>query len=195
MSAEQFQQRLNKWKTGVPVVLKSVAQRGAMVYYGNISAQMGEGYKVEAPSHRPKQSVLAISSGRLLQSFGQTPSQYPKSDRIFDVDLSGDKVDVKIGSNVPYASIQNRGGSINPTPKMARFFLTMWLKTGGGSVKGKLTGDPFWFAMWIHAKQGKPFNIPAKNFKEGADRDAAQQIPQASYEIIKAELQKLIDGE
>lgn len=161
-----------KFRAGIPQLLKTVGQRGMDLVGASVSMEMDAGYPVEAPSHRAKQAQLAVSGGRLLQSFmtgaAAKSGRVKAGDRIREFKVDESKVKVKVASGVPYAAIHDTGGSISPTPKMRKFFMAMWLKTGGKTENGRVLGDPFWFAMFVHASKGKAIVIPRRAYREQA---------------------------
>ncbi len=191
--AQPLHDWLARFTEKLPDLLKTLAQRGAMVYGGEMTGKFDTGHQVSPPSHRPRQAQLAISSGRLAQSFLQTPSK-SAGDRFLNIRTEGARVSVEFGSNVPYANIQNTGGAIAATPKMAGFFMAMFIETGGGSARGKTLGDPFWLAMFIHAKEGHPITIRATGYAAAAERAAKKSLPEIFRTTTEEVLRGVIDG-
>lgn len=175
-----------KMRAGIPSLLKGIAQRGMDLYGGAVSAEFDTGGRVIAPDHRPKQTRLAGNSNRLVQSFlnnavSKSGSSEP-GDRVREEKFTDTTVKVRYGSNVPYANIHDKGGAVIPNEKMARFFLRMWLQAGGKSKDGQILGDPFWFAMFIHAKRNHPFIFHAVGYSDRAQ----QTVDEGWHETMEA---------
>jgi len=106
-------------------------------------------------------------TGRLLDSImGGAGS-------IREIKFSGDRATFTIGSKVPYAALQEKGGVRIVTEKMKRFF---WHKY----FEAKIVGSPL-LNMWSALRFKNIIRYPARPYLEPAVRDVAIEIP----EILK----------
>jgi hypothetical protein len=125
-------------------------------YFGDlVTANIVQTSGVVAPDHRPGIAGVVQSSGALANSWslntgsGNNGLQYVAT-------ISDGKLTITLGSNLPYAAIQQYGGAITPTEKMRRFMLAMVIQTQGK--------DDFWVRMLGHVTHGLPIIIKPTNY-------------------------------
>lgn len=120
---------------------------------------------------------LRTNSGRLLDSLN-----VGSSENIFEVEIKNDKIVYEYGTKVPYALIQEEGGTIQPTEKMVKFF---WAKYYS-------TKETYYRNLALRAKAGKSFRIKSRPFlNPGIAKFEEESLPKLIDEFVKEVLNKL----
>ncbi|KKM75715.1 hypothetical protein LCGC14_1387470 [marine sediment metagenome] len=123
----------------------------------------------------PVVSILSRRSGRL--SFSIAGSEFKgKKESIRKVTATSGKIEGQIGSKVPYAQIQEKGGTTHPkvTAKSRGFFWHKFYETG----------DDKWKGMALTSKTQFDINIPARPYLRPAAKDAMPEIHRIFDEFI-----------
>jgi len=187
----EFLQALYKFESAVPEILKGIVQEGSRQLYGLITGEFLDGSTGEPPSHGAfpaNPSHLAIGGGALAKSF-----QVGNSENVFKIESTPSKVTGEYGSMIEYAAINEYGGLIPTTEKSKKFFMAMWLTSGGGSVEGKLVGDMMWFSLYVKAARhqsivvkARPYFIPAIDLFEEHFAEYVESTKDAALESVFA---------
>lgn len=120
-----------------------------------------------------KTNKLANSNGSLLNRTGTLR-------RSLNVSTSGNRI--TFTSNVPYAAIQNTGGTLIITAKMQRFFWAKFLQLGGN--KGGVVAQQFKFLAL--KKVGSQLIIPKRQFI--GDHP---EVHESVEHVVNAEMKRL----
>ena len=146
----------------LPGWLKSFGQEAGVALQGYIGAEMGQAatsgsWKSGAsgnafPSKETTWSnsrQLRVKSGRLLRSFKEgDPYSLTK------IQASGNKLDVTVGSGLPYASIHEDGGFIKSKGRMPRWFWAKFYESR----------NPFYRVMALSVMKRGGVNIRARAY-------------------------------
>ena len=127
---------------------------------------------------------VSSQSGKLLDSV------MGGANSIREIEISSDKARFTIGSKLPYAALQEKGGVRIVTQKMRRFF---WAKY----FEAREIGSPM-INMWSALRFKNIIKYPARPYLEPAVRDVAIQIPEIfkrhTMEYLKATIKETITG-
>lgn len=155
--------------------------REVTVEFGKIVAkQIQPGSVIKPPDHRWGVEGKLYNSTKALSDSWQIMME--SQNTIFHITVSGTVARIVIGSELPYAVIQNRGGQIQPTPRMVSFFWAMYYQSK----------DEFWKGMALHGKAGKPITIKPTNYLTDAERVFAEDVDKISSEIIEKHIQEIL---
>lgn len=134
----------------------------------------GSGYPIEGR--------VTDRTGRLLTSLlgGQ--------EGIREVTFSGDSAVLEIGSKVPYAALQELGGTRAVTPNMRRFF---WAKY----FEARIIGDPL-ITMWSALRFANVITYPARPFLRPAidEVDIPAILDKYVIKYLKFTIEEAITG-
>lgn len=127
---------------------------------------------------------VADRSGKLLDSI------MGGANSIREIEISSDKARFTIGSNLPYAALQEKGGVRVVTQKMKRFF---WAKY----FEARTIGSPL-INMWSALRFKNIIKYPPRPYLEPAVRDVAIEIPEIfkkyTMEYLKITITESITG-
>lgn len=177
---EQFRAYINDMQKRLNAALPDIGTKAIGAFGDLLATSVIQQSAILPPDHRPGiAGALQVSSGALVRSLslnagadngaaaGNTAMQ-------FTMNASGGKLSITLGSNLPYAAIQQYGGAITPTEKMRRFMLAMVIQTQGK--------DDFWVKMLGHVTHGAPIIIKPTNYLDAPMQKFSETVP----EIVQA---------
>jgi phage gpG-like protein len=112
----------------------------------------------------PSPSQVTDRTGGLLDSI------MGGANSIREIEISSDSAKFTIGSNKPYAALQEKGGVRIVTEKMRKFFWAKYLESNiiGDTIKG---------GMWSALRFKNSIVFPARPYLEPAVKDVVVDIP------------------
>lgn len=145
---------------------------------GRLAASLVGAYRFTESKLPP--TVTQYLGGDL--SFGLAGSGKGKKESIRIAKMTGSRIEGIIGSKVPYAEIQEKGGTTHPkvTPKSRKFFWFMHF----------LTDEEKWMMMALTSRQSFNVKIPPKPYLKPAAQESMPTVEKIFEESIKGEFRK-----
>lgn len=121
-----LQRKLDALEQRVPQALKSLVQQIPYILQPFVAEMLGD-----AGSRRDLSSADFSSSSRLQTRSGDLLRSLIPGEKwnIWKVKPTSDGIDLEMGTEAPYAAIQDEGGKIKGTERMIRFFWAAYSKS------------------------------------------------------------------
>ncbi len=153
--------------------------------------EIGEEILEKVGSRSANYFSSGYASGRVTDRSGRLlASVMGGANSIREIEISSSVARFTIGSKVPYAALQEKGGVRIVTQKMKRFF---WAKY----FEAREIGDPL-IRMWGALRFKNIIKYPPRPYLEPAVMDIANQIPEIfkrhTMDYLKATITESITG-
>jgi phage gpG-like protein len=177
MKPIELQQKVAAFKVDLKRTLKAAAQKAPLLFHAYVEQFFDEGGEQSLESITWSRSqFLAARSGRLTRSF--IPNQ---RDSIFQVDVSDDRLRIRLGTAVPYAAVhEGPAGSsvfIASRGRMHKYFWAQYAKSK----------NPFFKVMALSVQKRGGVTIPKRPFFANAvARFQAEGLPRLLEDVFSA---------